>query len=119
VNNVFIKGPSSSDRFVGEFAITDHIYQSGNIVDLNRNGKLDARPVTVADFAGCTLVPAPWAPPLAADSALTAFRRVLADAGSSRHRDATDARLIAQVASLGTRGEIVQAPPATTDGEQR
>jgi len=62
INNYFIKGPSSSGHFVGEFKSTDLIYQSGNFVDLDCDGKLNGREVTAADFGGengPTLVDAP------------------------------------------------------------
>jgi hypothetical protein len=43
IGNYFIKGPSSSDSFIGEFTKTDHTYQRNNFADLNLNGKLDGR----------------------------------------------------------------------------
>lgn len=116
INNYFIKGPSSSVHFVGEFKPTDHIYQSGNFVDLDCDGRLNGRPVVPADFGkqdAPTLVDAPTAvPPLpvAVVSAAEAYQKVVASAGDSLHRDAVDRRLIDDLTSLGTRGRTVDDP---------
>ncbi len=118
INNYFIKGPNSNDHFAGEFKPTDHIFQNGNFVDLNRDGELNGRPVTAEDFTSQgdnapTLVPAPTASPKnfpAPDSALAAYKKVVASAGASLHRDAVDTRLIADLVSLGKRGATVRNP---------
>jgi hypothetical protein len=117
INNYFIKGPSSDDHFVGEFKPTDHIYQTGNFVDLDRDGQLNGRPVTPVDFGGSadapTLVAAPTNPsplPVTLDSAIVAYQKVIASAGASLHRDAVDRRLIEDLASLGKRGQTVHDP---------
>lgn len=116
IGNYFIKGPSSSAHFVGEFKSTDHIYQSGNIADLNGDGRLDGRPVTPADFGtqdAPTLVAAPTAvPPLpvAVLSATDAYYKIVAGAGDSLHRDAVDHRLVDDLTSLGQRGQTVHDP---------
>jgi len=49
------------------------------------------------------------------DSAVSAYQKVLADAGCSLHRDAIDTRLIDEVRSLGKRGTITH-DPATLGG---
>jgi hypothetical protein len=137
INNYFIKGPSSSGPFVGQFAATDLIYQSGNRVDLERNGRLDGRAVLPEDFgreksptflaAAAVLGGPAWVP----DSAEVACDKILAGAGASRQRDAVDQRLIADLASFGQRGQTVRDPeemggfgtitggpaPADTDGD--
>jgi hypothetical protein len=117
IGNYFIKGPSSDDHFVGEFKPTDHIYQSGNFVDLDRDGKLNGRPVVAADFGGGadapTLVNAPTVEPrvpVTADSATEAYEKVVAGAGASLHRDAVDRRLIEDLTSLGKSGQTVHDP---------
>ena len=117
IGNYFIKGPSSNDHFVGEFKPTDHIFQSGNFVDLDRDGELNGRPVVPADFGGGadapTLVAAPTNPsplPVTADSATGAYQKVVAGAGCSLHRDAVDRRLIEDLTSLGKRGQTVHDP---------
>jgi len=113
INNYFIKGPSSSDRFAGEFFASDHIFQSGNYVDLNRDGQLNGRLAGAADFPEPTLIESPTQhPPVAVtvDSAADAFKKVIAGAGDSLHRDAIDTRLIQEVNSLGKSGAIIHDP---------
>jgi pectate lyase len=113
INNYFIKGPSSSDRFAGEFAATDHIFQSGNFVDLNRDGQLDGRLAGPEDFPGPTLIGSPTMKPpvpVTVDSAADAFEKVIAGAGDSLYRDAIDTRLIQEVNSLGKNGAIIHDP---------
>lgn len=118
INNYFIKGPNSNDRFAGEFKPTDHIFQSGNFVDLNRDGELNGRPVTAEDFTSQgenapTLVPSPTASPKnfpAPDSARDAYKKIVATAGASLHRDAVDARLLADLTSLGRGGATIRDP---------
>ena len=113
INNYLIKGPSSGNRAIGEFAATDHVYQIGNYVDLNRDGKLSGRPVTENDFGEAkdapTFVAQPAlkpAVPVTVESAADAFAKVVATAGDSLHRDGVDKRLIEEVQSLGAKGAI-------------
>ena len=118
INNYFIKGPNSSDHFAGEFKSTDHIFQSGNFVDLNRDGELNGRLATADDFKfsaenSPTLVSSPTASPknsFTPDSAADAYKKVVASAGESLHRDAVDQRLIDDLTSLGKRGQTVRDP---------
>jgi pectate lyase len=113
VGNYFIKGPSSNDRFAGQFAATDHVFQRDNYADLDRDGTLNGRPVEEKDFGqgkdAATFTTQPFlapAVPVKLDSAEAAFRKVIASAGASLYRDAVDARLIAEVSSLGKLGNI-------------
>ena len=118
INNYFLKGPSSGDRFAGEFTETDHIFQSGNYVDLNRDSRLSGRLAGPGDFPGPTLIGSPTMKPpvpVTVDSAADAFKKVIAGAGDSLHRDAIDARLIQEVNSLGRKGAIIH-DPAAVDG---
>jgi len=118
IGNYFIKGPSSNDRFAGQFYATDHVYQVGNLADLNANGKLDGQPVAPADFHRAdektytlpTFVPAPAmhpAIPVTVDPAPIAYEKIVASAGCSLHRDPVDLRLIGELTSLGTRGKTL------------
>jgi pectate lyase len=117
IGNYFIAGPSSSPHFVGEFLASDHDYQTGNYVDLNKDGTFDGRPVTPADFGqgkgAPTLMPAPTitdAPPETIDTAPAAYEKVVAGAGDSMHRDQVDQKLIADVRSLGLKGSTIDDP---------
>jgi pectate lyase len=113
INNYLIKGPSSDNHAIAEFTATDEVYQSGNLVDLNRDGTLSGQPVEEKDFGDSkgapTFKPQPsLSPPIAVtvDSATDAYQKVIAQAGASLHRDAVDQRLIDDVRSLGTKGAI-------------
>ena len=117
IGNYLIAGPDSSGHFVGEFKPTDHIFQSGNYADLNRDGRLNGRPVVADDFgagedAPTFLAAAVFGAPanVTVESAAAAYSNVVAQAGCSLHRDAVDQRLIADVQSLGTRGKTIHDP---------
>ena len=118
IGNYFIKGPSSNDRFAGQFYATDHVYQADNLADLDRDGRLNGRPVVAADFHRTdektytlpTFVPEPAMHPLVpvtVDSAPAAYAKVVAGAGCSLRRDAVDLRLIDELTSLGTGGRTI------------
>lgn len=115
IGNYFIQGPSSNDRFVGQFTGTDHVFHTGNYADLGRNGKLDGRLVVEADFGAGEDKPTFVAqrilhPAIAVTetTAAEACAKILAGAGASLRRDAMDARLIAAVSSLGKEGKIIR-----------
>jgi len=109
--NCFIRGPSSSNTFAGEFAATDHVYQAGNLLDADRTGKLVGRPLIGSDFRGATIVDKPWSQlPPAIDTADRAYRKAAAYAGCSLHRDSVDSRLIADLTSHGLRGSVISDP---------
>jgi hypothetical protein len=112
VGNYFIKGPNSSDNFIGEFTRTDHVYQSGNLVDLNRNGKLDGRLVQQGDFeeVNADVVPEPFAKPdvpVSLSDAEGIVSEISRDAGDSICRDAVDQKLIGELISFGTVGALI------------
>ena len=118
INNYFIKGPNSNDHFAGEFKPTDHIFQRGNYVDLTRDGELNGRAVTVEDFTSMgenapMLMPEATSSPrnfVVNESALEAYKEIIASAGASLHRDSVDQRLIADLRSLGKSGSTVRDP---------
>jgi len=112
IGNYFIKGPSSSDSFIGEFTRTDHTYQSGNFVDLNLNGKLDGRAVTQEDFehVNADMLKEPFAKPevpVRVEPAKVIVSEISSDAGDSLCRDAVDARLVNDLLSFGTKGHFI------------
>ena len=114
IGNYFIKGPSSEDRFFGQFTGTDNVFQQGNLVDLDTDAQLSGRPVVEEDFndtkAHPTFVKAEFLHPaikVTVQDATEACHRVLAGAGCSRHRDAVDNRLAAEAGSFGRKGRMV------------
>lgn len=114
VNNYFIAGPSSSENFLSMFTATDHVYQSGNMVDMDRNGKLNGRLITGGDFTtgklAATLVDKKQnlpALPVTVDKPETAVQKVLTAAGASLQRDKADQRMIAHLQSLGKEGTVI------------
>lgn len=116
VGNYFIAGPDSGSHFVGEFKPTDHVYQTGNFADADKDGQLNGREVVTADFGkgddAPTFVNQPSVGPLTnvtIESASAALNNVLANAGCSLHRDAVDTRLIDAVKSFGARGKIIHS----------
>ena len=115
INNYFIAGPDSSEHFVGEFAPTDRIFQSGNYIDANKNGTLDGRLAVADDFGkgtgAATLVKEATVHspvPVTVDTAEAALEKVLADAGCSPHRDALDQSLKSEVKTFGKDGKIIK-----------
>jgi pectate lyase len=122
VNNLFIKGPSTTGSALALWAKTDNVFQQGNEIDSTPDGKLQTQPITEADFKGDTpptFHPTPFnTPPVPVTvlSVAEAFQKVLAGAGASLHRDAVDNRLCNDVKSLGTTGQIVK--DETTVGGQ-
>lgn len=114
INNYFIAGPNSTNTFIGQFTSTDHVFQKGNMVDLNKNGKLDGRLATEEDFAKtkATLVQDVQYPSLSTskiEQTAEAYKNVLIQAGASLHRDAIDSRLIVYVKSLGKEGQVIKS----------
>jgi pectate lyase len=116
VGNYFIAGPNSNAHAVGEFTKTDHVFQKGNFMDMDKDGKLNGRELVPADFGGGenapTFVDAPSNGPLEhlnLESAPSALTNILAQAGCSQKRDAVDVRLIDAVKSFGARGKIIHS----------
>jgi hypothetical protein len=117
IGNYFIKGPSSGNTFIGEFKNTDHIYQTGNYVDLAKDGSLNGRPVAPGDLGtgdnAPTLVNTSSIKPpvpVTVDSAADAYHKVATGAGCSLQRDAVDTALINDLLSLGKQGKTIQDP---------
>jgi len=114
INNYFIAGPNSSHAFIGMFTATDHVYQRGNKVDLDKNGVLNGRLVTDEDFLkiGATLEAKTQNSSFSLsgiEEPEVAYKKVLTQAGSSLHRDDIDKRLIGYVKSLGKKGQVIKS----------
>jgi hypothetical protein len=122
IGNVFIAGPSSRGAALGGFDKTDLVFASGNVVDLDKDGKLGGAEPAAGDYKA---MGARYTPPTRADAvqnkpavavtvmkAAEAFERVAADAGASLHRDAHDLRMIEHVRSLGKQGAVIREESA-------
>jgi MYXO-CTERM domain-containing protein len=113
INNYLIAGPSAVAKFFTFYTNTDHAYQTGNMVDVNKDGQLNGRAVVNADFEGTspptfeTAAHSKPPVPVTVLSAEDAYARVVAQAGTCQHRDAVELRLVAQLTSLGTKGAII------------
>jgi autotransporter-associated beta strand protein/T5SS/PEP-CTERM-associated repeat protein len=125
IGNYFIAGPSSSNQFVGQFTATDHVYQTGNVKDLNKNGSFDGIAAVPSDFhsgnyGGPTFSDTKFfnpTIPVTIDSAAAAYAKVVAGAGASLMRDPVDARLIGHLTSLGTLGNSRVTKEADVGGQ--
>jgi hypothetical protein len=114
LNNYFIAGPNSSNKFITMFTATDHVYQKGNYVDLDKDGQLNGRMVDDSDFVSATATVLKQSSthdktPVKMDDAATAYQKVIASVGASFKRDKVDARLISDLKSLGKNGLIIKA----------
>jgi pectate lyase len=116
VGNYFIAGPNSNQHAIGECAATDHIFLKGNLMDLDKDGKLNGRELAPADCGSGEKAPTFVDAPsngsldgLKIESAEAALKNVLANVGCSLKRDAVDMRLIDAVNSFGTRGKIIHS----------
>lgn len=112
IGNYFIAGPNSGTgkNYLAEWTETDHLYSTGNMIDLNRDGVLNGEPMT--STAGATAMPAPnlhCPAPVTVQTAAQAYASVLASAGASLSRDVTDRRMIEQLRSLGTQGAFINS----------
>jgi pectate lyase len=112
VGNYFIKGPNSSDSFIGEFTKTDHTYQADNFVDLTLNGKLDGRLVTDGDFehVDADIMEEPFARPqvpVRIEPGSQIVHEIASQAGDSLCRDTVDATLVNDLLSFGIKGRLV------------
>lgn len=108
INNYYIAGPQGSSQY-SQWTATDHLYQRGNLLDSNRDGMLNG---TEYVNTSCTNMDYPhFAPqaPVTIETPQEAYNSVVAQAGCSRIRDEHDIRLINQLKSLGTQGQILDS----------
>lgn len=114
INNYFISGPSSSPNYLSMFTKTDHVFQSGNYVDTNKDGGLDGRLIQADDFDNAVLhadivkeKQNTSSVPVTIDATAIIVAKVLKEAGASLYRDKVDVRLTQQLQSLGKDGAII------------
>src|SRR5262245_4140931 len=120
IENYFIAGPNTGIQPFTRRNLNFHISARNNYYDGNGNGILDGAVVPQADYTTVDWQTAPFQyPELQAMSATEAYGYVVANAGASRIRDRVDMRLIEEVTSLGSMGEIISdesAPPINGPG---
>lgn len=106
--NYFIKGPSGGNNPFSSGTSTFQVYQRDNWYDGNVNGSLDGAMLNPASYPGAQVVVNPHDfPRVAVDSAQNAYQYLLDNVGHSLHRDPIDQRMIDEVASKGTLGQII------------
>ncbi|MFV2009957.1 MULTISPECIES: cellulose binding domain-containing protein [unclassified Micromonospora] len=100
VNNYLVAGPNSTETCAMDSGGSLQNYQSGNMIDLNRNGRVDGSDTGWGMFCGSyTKHGNEWpVPPVTTDSAGAAYARVLAQGGAMPwRRDSVDRRIIDSV----------------------
>ena len=116
-DNYFINGPGKASRPFTRGNGNFGLYARGNYQDSTRNGQLDGAEIPAARYGTVQWSAAPFAYPATTTmTAAQAYAQAVRHAGASLHRDAVDRRLIRELTSLGTLGEIIrdenQAPMA-------
>jgi pectate lyase len=105
VSNYFIAGPSTSGHLTVAFdagvtnSLQCQIYQSGNLIDSDKNGSLNGANTGWSMFGSpyTQLVSRFGAPQVSTDTPGVACERVLAFVGASAARDAVDTQIITDV----------------------
>lgn len=118
INNYFISGPTTSVTAFTRGNANFHGYVSNNFYDSNKNGVLDGTALCVKTtcYSDMDIVTTPYTYPGPATllSPQDAVTHVLAGVGTSfPARDAVDARLVAEVKSWGTSGQLVSDETAS------
>lgn len=122
--NVLVAGPSTrtpATAFQGGSTNT-HIFQQGNWIDGNRNGRLDGSNTGWAMFGGqyTRLTQWPWPLQVPVDDHREAYLRTLLGGGASLVRDEVDRRILRTVRLQGGRlVDAVGSPLQATDYEER
>jgi hypothetical protein len=115
IGNYFIVGPSTTSAGNAFYQVNNQpIFNSGNLLDSNKNGTLDG--AALGNPGGAVVLTAAWSPDTAlipAKSAAEAYADVVAQAGASLHRDQVDTLVIADLTSLGKTGSLWTSQSAT------
>jgi hypothetical protein len=113
VNNYYIKGPSTTfDCIMEPDGNSTNAYQSGNMRDLNKNGKVDGKDDGWAAFCGTyNKLSSPLDVPgfTAAESAGDSYLKMLALGGATPwRRDPVDTRVVSTI--IEQTGKIINKP---------
>ena len=109
VGNYFIDGPSVASPAFTRGNLNFHLYADNNYQDDNENGILDGRLLTQSDYDVVDWITTPYDyPPIDVLSPVEAYNSIVAEAGASLPaRDEVDKRLIEELTSLGTIGQLI------------
>lgn len=108
INNYFIAGPVGNSAY-SQWTETDHLYQSGNLMDSNKNGVLDGSLYTNSSATNMDFPHFSPDIPVTIETPEEAYASVIDQVGCSRSRDDHDTRLITHLKSLGTLGSIIDS----------
>lgn len=115
VNNYFVYGPKGKNPWF-QIDKNQSIYSSGNMLDDNRNGKLDGSLVNVYWYQGeGTVLKEPWNELTTKNpiySAATAWRLVNSQSGVLPYDD-IDSLVWSQMSSLGEHGQLYKSETET------
>jgi hypothetical protein len=107
VGNYFITGPRTTNASNAYYQMGNQtVYNSGNILDSNKDGALNGSTLNVG--AGGTATSTPWSPltsSIPTVPAATAYANVIAKAGA-QPRDQVDTLVVNDVKSLGKSGDL-------------
>jgi hypothetical protein len=108
INNYFIYGPNSGAAPFTGGNLNFHVYASNNYKDTDKDGLLDGSVIPQSEYGTVDWQSKPYAyPSLAALSTTEAYYVVVSKVGSSMPRDPVDTRLITELTSLGTIGQLI------------
>jgi hypothetical protein len=111
VGNYFITGPRTTSAGNAYYQMGNQtVYNSGNLIDSNKDGSLNGSSLGVG--GGGTASSTPWSTLIPAASAATAYATVTASAGALP-RDQVDTLVVNDVKSLGKAGDLWAHQTAT------
>ncbi len=109
VGNYFIDGPSVASPAFTRGNLNFHLYAENNFQDKNKNGILDGQLLTQSDYDIVDWVTTPYDyPSVDLLDPVEAYNLVITGAGASQPaRDEVDQRLLEELTSLGTMGQLI------------
>jgi hypothetical protein len=114
IGNYFISGPSTTSASDAYYQMDNQlVYNSGNMLDSNKDGSLNGSSLALG--GGATALSAPWSSTTSSiptSSAADAYSYVVANAGALP-RDQVDTLVFGDVTSLGTKGSLWTSQTAT------
>ena len=104
--NYLIQGPQAGGSPFSSGTSSFHVYANNNFYDSNRDGVLNGSLNT--SYPGADVIATPHDfPRVGTDTPQQAYARIVNQVGPSLYRDEVDTRIIQELTSLGTLGQIV------------